>query len=130
MEARRATGSRKPPVAVPRSRAGRYLVAHACFDCRKSVKLDANPTKAAESRVCPSCGGELHWMGRSFTAPKKADVEQWKKVAALWNAGFRFHSYRSHPDAEKLPEKLRDVADFLSRNPNHPFRVTSSRRSD
>jgi hypothetical protein len=69
-------------------------------------------------------------MGRSFTAPKKADVEQWKKVAALWNAGFRFHSYRSHPDAEKLPEKLRDVADFLSRNPNHPFRVTSSRRSD
>lgn len=111
-------------VAVPQDRASGYLVAHACFDCRKSFKLPTDPTKPLPPRWCTSCGRELHWMGRSFAAPKKTDVEQWKKVAALWAAGFRFHSYRSHPDAERLPEKFNDVADFVRRNPHHPFRVS------
>jgi hypothetical protein len=66
-------------------------------------------------------------MGRSFTTPKKTDVEQWKKVEALWNAGFRFHSYRGQPDAERLPARFKDVASFVRRNPNHPFRVRPSR---
>jgi hypothetical protein len=62
-------------------------------------------------------------MGRSFKAPRKTDTEQWETVEALWNSGFRFYSYRSYPDAEALPKKLRDVAEFIRRNPNHPFRV-------
>jgi hypothetical protein len=62
-------------------------------------------------------------MGRSFKAPKKRDAEQWAKVERLWNAGFRFFSYRSYPDAEPLPERLRDVDPFIRRNPAHPFRV-------
>jgi hypothetical protein len=127
MEVRRATASRKLPVKAPLTRGGPYLVAHACFDCRVSFKLQTDPTKVPDPRICPNCRGELHWMGRSFTAPKKADAEQWKKVAALWKAGFRFHSYRSHPNVEKLPKNLKDVADFISRNPNHPFRVISQR---
>ena len=62
-------------------------------------------------------------MGRSFKAPKRSDTEQWRKVEALWRAGFRFHSYRSQPEAEPLPDRLREVEDFVRRNPNHPFRV-------
>lgn len=72
---------------------------------------------------CSLCGKPLHRMGRSFRAPKKSDEEQWKKVEALWAAGFRFHSYRSNSDTEPLPERLREGEDFIRRNPQHPMRV-------
>ena len=65
----------------------------------------------------------LNEMGRSFKAPKRSDTEQWEKVQALWDAGFRFWSYRSHPEAEPLPERLREVEAFVARNPTHPLRV-------
>jgi hypothetical protein len=100
-------------------RDGNYLIAHACFDCRKSWKVRADTGK------CPQCGAPLHEMGRSFKAPKQSDAEQWQKVQALWSAGFRFWSYRSHPDAEPLPERLRDVDDFIRRNQKHPMRIKS-----
>jgi hypothetical protein len=62
------------------------------------------------------------WAGHSKRRRKTA-TKQWEKVRALWNRGFRFFSYRLHPDAERLPEKLSEVQDFVRRNPNHPFRV-------
>lgn len=65
-------------------------------------------------------------MGRSFKAPRKSDLSQWKKVEILWKSGFRFQSYRSFPEAEKLPERLSEVEEFIARNPNHPFRVVES----
>ena len=118
MELRRATGTRAAPAQRVRQKGPDYLVAHACFDCRKSWKV--RPVTAA---VCPHCGSPLHEMGRSFKAPKRSEIEQWAKVRALWSAGFRFSSYRSHPDAEALPERLRDVEDFIRRNPTHPARI-------
>lgn len=99
-----------------------YLIAHACFACRKSWKL---PT--GRPARCTECGARLADMGRSFRAPAKRDTEQWEKVRALWDAGFRFWSYRSHPEAERLPERLREVAAFIRRNPDHPFRVHARR---
>ena len=62
-------------------------------------------------------------MGRSFKAPKRSDVDQWKKVETLWDAGFRFWSYRSYPEAEPLPDRLDEVEDFIRRNPVHPARI-------
>jgi hypothetical protein len=62
-------------------------------------------------------------MGRAFKVPRKSDEEQWAKVAALWNAGFRFISHSRWVEAESFPERLRDVEDFVRRNPRHPFRV-------
>lgn len=94
-----------------------YLVAHACFDCRKSWKV-----RAATEAVCPHCAAPLFEMGRAFKAPKKADVEQWRKVEALWRLGFRFWSVGS-TEVEPLPSRLRDVDDFVHRNPNHPSRL-------
>jgi len=118
MDLRRSTGARadpRPPKAV---RGPDYLIAHACFGCRKSWKVRADAGAA-----CPQCGSCLHEMGRSFKAPKRSDAEQWQKVQALWSAGFRFWSYRSHPDAEPLPERLRDVDEFIRRNAEHPMRI-------
>jgi hypothetical protein len=119
MVLRRSTGTRAGPQAVLPVRGPDYLVAHACFGCCKSWKVRPNT-----DAVCPECGSSLSEMGRSFKAPRKSDVEQWAKAKALWSAGFRFWSYRSDPDAEPLPERLREVEDFIRRNPKHPMRLS------
>ena len=122
MALRRANGSREvrktPAMEPPRGPA--YLIAHACFACRKSWKMASN----VSDHVCPECGQTAVFMGRSFKAPRKSDEEQWKKVERLWEEGFRFQSYRTHPAAEPLPDRLSEVDDFIARNPDHPFRVT------
>jgi hypothetical protein len=93
-----------------------YLVAHACFNCRKSFKR--HPT---HEHVCPECGGPAYWMGRAFKAPKQKDHEQWRKVQILYALGFRFHRYGGN--YEPLPEYLHEVASFVERNPDHKLRV-------
>ena len=98
-----------------------YLIAHACFKCRKSFKI----TPREQAPPCPQCTSELNEMGRSFKAPAMRNVEQWQKVEALFNAGFRFFSYRSYPSAPKLPERFKEVAAFLRSNPKHPFKAKS-----
>jgi len=114
---RRAIGNRRDPRPVVLPRGPEYLIAHACFDCRKSWKV-----RAETGAVCPQCASPLHEMGRAFKAPKKSDAEQWEKVETLWSAGFRFWSVGSTA-VEPLPDRLRDVDDFLRRNPDHPARL-------
>lgn len=118
MEIRRKIGNRAEPEAFAHHRGPEYLVAHACFDCRKSWKL--GETSAA---ICPECRAPLHWMGRAFRVPKKNDEEQWARVRALWLAGFRFLGDTGRREAEPYPERLHDVDDFVRRNATHPFRV-------
>jgi hypothetical protein len=122
MEIRRAIGNRDvvEPYAPPYHRGPDYLIAHACFGCRKSWKIE--PRVGSEPK-CPQCGNPVNEMGRAFKAPKKSDAEQWKKVEALWRAGFRFWSVWSS-DVEPLPDRLRDVDDFVRRNPDHPARLS------
>ena len=98
-----------------------YLISHACFECRKSFKIAPRPDYSA---ACPNCGGKLLEMGRSFKAPPARNLEQWAKVQALYNAGFRFSSYRSK-DAPPLPSKLSEVEAFIRDNPAHPLRVAA-----
>lgn len=120
MELRRSIGNRTLPeqYSPPYHRGAECLWPHACFECRKSWKLAEEATAK-----CPECEGELHWMGRAFKVPRKADKQQWAKVRALWMAGFRFINHTRWREAEPLPERLRDVDDFVRRNPDHPFRV-------
>ena len=120
---RRAADGRKPLMQVDRPPPERYLVAHACFLCRKSFKIE--PTTEGTVRGCPHCGGTLYEMGRSFKAPKQRDEEQWRKVQALYAYGFRFFSYRSCPGCVPLPETYAEVEDFVNSNPSHPFRVAA-----
>ncbi|MBD9480508.1 hypothetical protein [Pseudoxanthomonas sp. PXM02] len=98
-----------------------YLIAHACFDCCKSFKVAPRLTYSA---VCPGCGGTLHEMGRSFKAPPARNLEQWAKVQALFEAGFRFFSYRS-TSGPSLPDRLAEVEAFIRDNPAHPLRVAA-----
>jgi hypothetical protein len=95
-----------------------YFIAHACFSCRKSFK---RPIKG--DHRCPECRGPLHFMGRSFKVPAQTDTDQWRKVEALYREGFRFFSYRSFPNAPKLPSRYKEVAAFVRANPRHPFRT-------
>jgi hypothetical protein len=120
MELRRSVGNRKlsGPHVPPYHRGPDYLIAHACFDCQTSWKRNGD-----SAQVCPQCRGPLALMGRSFKAPPKTDDAQWKKVRRLWDAGFRFWSYRSFPDAERYPEGVQEVDAFIQRNPDHPMRI-------
>jgi hypothetical protein len=120
MELRRAIGNREVPgpYVAPYHRGPDYLIAHACFDCRKSWKRSGEVV-----HPCPECRRPLAMMGRTFRVPARRKVDQWDKVQRLWDAGFRFWSYRSFPDAERYPEDLRDVEEFIRRNPDHPMRT-------
>jgi len=110
--------SKERPMAGPD-----YLIAHACFRCRKSFKIRPRKERSA---TCPHCGDVICEMGRSFRAPKGSDEEQWEKVRRLHAAGFRFFSYRS-VDGPSLPSRLSDVAAFVAENPHHPLRVAAPR---
>jgi hypothetical protein len=126
MALRRDTGNRLPSAPKPAlGGTGSYLIAHACFACRKSFKIAPRaPLKA----ICPNCRGQAHEMGRSFKAPVSRNVEQWAKVHALYEAGFRFFSYRSF-DCPPLPDRLSQVAAFIRDNPDHPMRVAGPNNS-
>ena len=120
MELRREIGNRviAGPNVPPYHRGPAYLVPHACFGCRKSWKLAENA-----SGVCPHCGDVAHSMGRAFKAPRRGDTDQWRKVEALWRAGFRFLSNAGSYGGAPYPKELRDVEAFIIDNPMHPFRV-------
>jgi hypothetical protein len=120
MERRRAIGNREvwDPRVAPYLRGPEYLIAHACFDCRKSWKRSGD-----REHLCPECHRPLAMMGRSFRTPSIRKLDQWEKVRRLWQAGFRFWSYRSFPHAEPYPDELREVDDFIRRNRDHPMRV-------
>ena len=93
-----------------------YLAAHACFSCRKSFKLSCD-----KEHICPQCGKTVYLMGRAFKAPKRRDDEQWMKVQKLYALGFRFYSYGE--DDPPLPERLREVNNFVLNYPHHELRI-------
>ena len=125
MELRRGLGNRGFGAGLKTSnhRGPPYLVAHACFLCRKSFKT--TPRKSEEC-TCPTCGGSAYEMGRSFRAPARSQVEQWLKVQLLFALGFRFFSYRTF-DCAPLPKKLCEVDRFVQEHPDHPFRIRGVR---
>ncbi len=107
MELRRKIGSR---VIAPRTnsyRSADYLVAHACFKCCISFKIEPRDGPAP----CPNCGSDLAYMGRSFKAPKKSNKMQWRKVEKLWLAGIRFPT-NSH-ERLPMPKRWQDVDKML-----------------
>ena len=124
MELRKATGTRviEPPEPPPFHRGPQYLVAHACFDCRKSYKRKVEDREYKHR--CPECDGQMYEMGRSFKAPKSSDTRQWTKVNILYAEGFRFIGCGSH-DGLPLPAKLSDLESFLRDNVKHPLRVAA-----
>ena len=118
MALRRDAGNRKPaPPKGPRS-TGKYLVAHACFTCRKSFKV---ASRGGVAPICPQCTAPLVWMGRAFAAPPTRNTAQWRKLEELVQAGFHFGRYRGYV-APSPPTRLTDVKRFLFENPKHPLK--------
>ena len=109
-----------------------YNLQHACFHCRKVFKL-AYQTKAQlraawlsrrmtghqpsrefqePPHICPQCGGEVEVMGRAFRAPRCNDLDAWRSVELLVQAGFRFFSYSSGG----YPSGIRAIQEFIAAN--------------
>lgn len=101
-----------------------YLVAHACFACRRTFK---RALRADRHVLCPACGEPVYPMGRAFKAPARGARGQWAKVQLLYAHGFRFGRYRSY-DGPTLPRRLSEVAQFVKDNPRHPLRVAKPNR--
>lgn len=108
---KRATG------ALPKIKGPDYLVAHACFECKKSFKYTVIRNIPP---VCPQCNQPRAEMGRAFKAPKKNEISQWKKVKKLWDAGYRFDTNTYNP--AQYPKTLKEVDAFVEANPNHHCR--------
>jgi len=128
MQIRKDTGNRplsdqalKATGKIPKPQFPDYLVAHACFSCRKSFKYPVEDNGSAlTSKSCPQCAAEIFLMGRSFEAPKKSDKNQWLKVEKLRRAGFMFHT--NSYETAGYPKTLKEVDAFIQNNPNHKFR--------
>ena len=72
-----------------------YAPKMACFNCRKCFKSHHETLKLT---TCPECEGELHWMGTHFQPPKQNDIDHWKAIEMLYEAGVRFSWYDSRGD--------------------------------
>ena len=94
--------------------------AFACFNCRVAIKRDQD----ADQIVCPRCKGTMYRMGWSFHAPKKTNIEQWKKIQWLYAEGFRFFG-SGWGKGIPLPERLKDVKEFIMKHPNHGLRTAT-----
>jgi hypothetical protein len=70
----------------------------------------------------------MYRVGWSFHAPKKRNVEQWKKIQWLFAEGFRFFG-SGWGKGIPLPERLKDVDQFIKDNPSHGLR-TAERNSE
>jgi hypothetical protein len=95
----------------------KYLMQHACFECRKAFKryVTYGPNEEPlPEPLCPECGRTMEEMGRAFKAPKQDDIKQWRKVEALVRNGITFHSYGSHGWG-KFPTVLNEVAPFIEK---------------
>jgi hypothetical protein len=85
---------------------------YACFACCKSFKRpqvsgSSNRFMSSEQRdgqqreveqfetqrvyKCPDCGGQTHFMGLDFKAPKKTDAKAWREVQAVIQSGKVFY---------------------------------------
>lgn len=75
----------------------------ACFNCRKSFKVEWNDFSPGKNdpkvlgQRCPECAGQLVYAGRYFKAPPKNALKQWRKVALLFQRGWRADSLSGGP---------------------------------
>lgn len=79
-----------------------YRTHFACFSCRKAWK-------AYEAEVCPSCAGPAIRMGNDFHAPRKGNVNQWRKLELLHAQGVHFESRCGCDGPGRRPRTLADA---------------------
>ncbi len=81
---------------------------YACFVCRKSFKRpqfsgstsrfmtseqakgqrkESEGFENSRQYKCPDCGGQAHYMGIDFKAPKESDTKEWRTVEEFIRSG-------------------------------------------
>jgi hypothetical protein len=50
----------------------------------------AQDFQASRTYKCPDCGGQAHYMGIDFKAPRKTDVRAWQDAEAFIASGKLF----------------------------------------
>ena len=92
-----------------------YRFPFVCFVCRKSFRKPYT----VDTRVCPECSRPMVMLSRKFSAPRKHEIEQWKKVQVLVEHGFLFQSVYAQSEGGgavtvPYPKRLADVAAFVA----------------
>lgn len=95
-----------------------YKRKFACFTCRKCFKYESlsdRDDKTRRSTRCPQCGDPIYDMGLDFKAPRRRDIEQWKKVEVLYHNGVDFSPSDTigSEGPGYRPARLNQVGDFL-----------------
>ena len=83
-------------------------IAFVCLPCRRSFKKRVRYPLPDEA-PCPECGAGAIHVSTKFKPPPRLKDDQWKKVAALLNAGYRFESVNG-----KYPKTLAELPEFLA----------------
>ena len=94
-----------------------------CFGCRKSwsttykrwrrCRIDSdNPV------YCPECHEPLVGLGRFFEPPKKSNIRQWRKVEAIFRAGFDFASDAMPENPSMTTTVFSDVMRRMRQSPD------------
>jgi hypothetical protein len=81
-----------------------------CLTCRKMFRpyLAHGPEAqrlAERVTACPQCRLPMRAVGRYFQPPRREAVAQWRKVAALLDAGVTFDGYQPRPP--KRPSEVK-----------------------
>jgi hypothetical protein len=70
-----------------------YKTHWACLPCRHTAKFLSEQWECMRvAPTCPRCRAKMVHLGRDFHAPRRADTNQWRKVAVLYAAGITFDS--------------------------------------
>ncbi len=118
MELRRENGTRKLPTPKEKYLGPEYAMSFACFSCRTAQKrhFDATPNDYPKTMECPICKDTMINLGRHFKAPKKSDLNQWKKVKYLADYGFVFQKIRINKNSYEsipYPKTLSEAKEFV-----------------
>ena len=93
-----------------------YTVSFACLNCRRAFKREVNPAQSSLKLDCHNCSSSAYNLGRHFKAPKRTDLQQWKKIEFLLQHGFRFQKIRTsshHHDTVPYPQTLAQAREFV-----------------
>jgi len=71
-----------------------YKTHWVCFPCKSTFKYDGgwSSPENITGPICPNCGEKMNNLGRDFKAPRKDNINQWKKIKLLFSRGVRFDS--------------------------------------
>lgn len=85
----------------------------ACLACRIAFKKPGLLSLDDEEKFsypCPNCHTRMQYMGRTFKAPRRNALRQWRVVRTLIENGYRFDTYGGDP----LPTTQTELAERLA----------------